>query len=232
MPPDPEDLGLDVAEFGRVLDVGRRLEERDFERSAPPPELWAAISAAASADDQPHTLSVVQDQDDTRRPRGAPDRGSDRAGGTSSRPTSQRWTRPIAIAAAVVLAAATVGVVTQTVGEDRQELAAISLEVLEDGTGAADATLVETDGIERLVIELADVPPPPEGRHYELWLIDLEVTDPVSLGEVPDGTTTIEVPVPEGLDPGEYPIVDINLQEDGVAEHSGLETSVLRGVLA
>lgn len=232
MPPDPDDPGFDAEEFGRVLDVGQRLDERDFERSAPPDDLWARISAAAGADDQPHTLSVVTpltaDPSRSVDDRDTPQRGAGaRAGGGTS-----RWIRPLAVAAAVVLAAATVGVVAQLGGEERQELAAASLEVLQDGSGTADATLVEVDGTERLVIDLSDVPSAPEGRHYELWLIDLEVTDPVSLGEVPDGTTTVEVDVPEGLDPGEYPIVDINLQEDGVAEHSGLDTSVLRGVLA
>jgi hypothetical protein len=232
MPAGPDEQGIDAEVFGRVLDVGRRLDERDFERSTPPDELWARISAAATADDQPHTLSLVTPHVDDRAAVSDGPRHVTHQRGASSPGRGQRWVRPLAVAAAVVLAAATVGVVSQVGGEERQELAAVSLDVLQDGSGTADASLVDVAGAERLVIDLADVPPAPEGRHYELWLIDVDVTDPVSLGEVPAGTTTVEVDVPDGLDPDEYPIVDINLQEDGVAEHSGLDTSVLRGVLA
>lgn len=233
MPPDPDELELDAEAFGRVLDVGKRLRADDFERSGPPDALWDRIAAGLRTDDQPRGLTVVVDGGNEQRTSvGAP-------GGTApSAPVGHRnapprsWFRPWAVAAALVLAAGTVGVIALSGGDDRQELAAVSLDVLKEGSGSAEVKLVDVDGSERLVVSLADLPPTPDGHHYELWLIDLDVTDPVSLGEVPPGSETIEVTVPAGVNPDEYPVVDINLQEDGVAEHSGPETSVLRGVLA
>ena len=43
-------------------------------------------------------------------------------------------------------------------------------------------------------------------------------------------TGSTSVPVPAGIDPDEYAVVDVSLQEQGQTEHSG--HSLLRGTLA
>ena len=137
-----------------------------------------------------------------------------------------------AAAAAVVIAAGTFGVINANGSGTSQELvASVELQPLkESGNGRAE--LIDVDGVEKLRITAADLEDAPDGHHHEIWLIDAEVTDPRSLGQLPPGQTEIVVDVPEGIDPDDFPIVDINVQVDGQEQHSGVETSVLRGTLA
>ncbi|MFN7151613.1 MAG: anti-sigma factor domain-containing protein, partial [Microthrixaceae bacterium] len=141
------------------------------------------------------------------------------------------WTLVAGAAAAMVLVAGSVGLI-RTREDDTQELvASIELEALSDrGTGRAE--LVEVDGEQRLVVRTEDLGAAPEGTHFEMWLINPDITDMHSLGELPAGADEIEVPLPAGVDPDDFPIVDINVQQDDQVQHSGVDTSVLRGVLA
>ena len=131
----------------------------------------------------------------------------------------------LAVAAVlVVIGAIGVGVVTQN--DNRAEVvASTTLDVLE-GSASATAQVVRVGDEDRLVVTAQNMEPAPPGTHYELWLVDPDVTDPRSLGPM---TGTTEVTVPDSIDLSEYPVVDISLQQDGMVAHSGL--SLLRGTL-
>jgi hypothetical protein len=229
---DPEDLGPDAESFRHVLDVGASLDAVDFERVDPPADLWDRI---ASRLDAPATPSVIVET--------AEDVGDDGFHGVDTLPAEpsddgspvvdlaahrrRRMTRVAVASAAVIAVLAGVGVAVNSLDDDAPQVVATStLEVLE-GPATAEAELVSVDGEQRLVVRAEDMPPAPAGSHYELWLVDPEVTDPRSLGPM---TGSTEVTVPETIDTDEFPVVDISLQEDGTVEHSG--HSLLRGTLS
>jgi anti-sigma-K factor RskA len=232
MSPAPDELGPDAASFDRVFDLGASLDLTDFEQVDPPADLWDRIAAQLDTPEAgtPAELTVLPDPDPTHSaPRDEPDDANLVALDERRR---SRWARVAAAAAVVVIAASTVGVVMSNQdGTDQEVVASVDLEVLQ-GDASGEVELVRVDGEQRLVLSAEGMAEPPEGRHYELWLIDDGITAPQSLGEVVLADGSVSVVVPEGIDPDEFPIVDVNLQEDGVEEHSGLDTSVLRGSLA
>ena len=233
---DPDLLGPDSDEFARVAGVVASISDADTVRDQPPADLWDSIAARLGGSDSPTVIAAAPEMWATPADE-LPEQ--DAAGQADVAPVidldARRrgpWARVAAAAAVVIIAAGTVGVVMSEGNGTGQELvASVELEAL-SGPATANAELVEVDGTPVLRITLDDLGTPPDGTHYELWLIDPDVTDPRSLGEVPTGATEVEVPVPDGVDPDRYPIVDINVQEDGVEEHSGLDTSILRGTLA
>jgi hypothetical protein len=239
MQPDPEDLGPDQS-FSRVVDLLGSVTDEDARRDEVPSDLWDRIAGRLSTADQPNVLAfapeptVLPDEpgDDGRRTTPvANGRGSGTVVELDGR-RRQRWFRVAAAAAAVVIAAGTFGVISSNDAGTNQELvASVDLQPLKDD-GRGSAELISVGDEQRIVITAAGLPDAPDGQHYEMWLIDPEVTDPRSLGQLPSDVERIEVPVPVGVDPDEFPIVDINLQTDGQVEHSGVETSVLRGTLA
>jgi hypothetical protein len=234
MHPDPEDLGTDQ-DFGRVVDLLTAVTDQDAQRDEVPSDLWDRIAGRLSTADQPTVLAAAPEPavvEPAVTDEGAPAATSPSNVVDLDARRRQRWLRVAAAAAVVVLAAGTVGVISSGQTDQRQELvASVDLEPLKD-SGSGSAELITVDGVQRIVITAEGLPEAPEGHHYEMWLIDPEVTDPRSLGELPSGVDRIEVEVPQGVDPEQFPIVDINLQTDGQVEHSGVDTSVLRGSLA
>jgi hypothetical protein len=237
MRPDPDDIGPDADGDARVLDLLSSMDDQDAVRHQPPADLWDSIAARLPSADQP-TVITSPEPDDVRvapaaRPRA--DRGSVDPGSIDpvvvdlDARRERRWAPLVAAAAVVVLAAGTFGVLTSLDDPPTQELvASVELEALQD-RGTGEAELVSVDGEQRLVVRADDLGPSPEGTHYEMWLIDAGITDIRSVGVLPDGVEEIEVPVPAGVDPEQFPIVDINVQQDGQEQHSGVDTSVLRG---
>lgn len=230
MHPDPDDLGTDH-DISRVGDILTAMTDEDMRRDELPAGLWDRIATELPTADRPAVLHAAPDAE--RAPeessvRGAPSGNVVDLDGRRR----QRWLRVTAVAAAVVLAAGTVGVISSmNTGTGQELVASVDLAPLKD-SGAGTAELISVDGVERIVITVEGLPDAPSGRHHEMWLIDTDVTEPRSLGELPAGVDRIEIPVPDGVDPDEFPIVDINLQVDGEAQHSGLDTSLLRGTLA
>jgi anti-sigma-K factor RskA len=232
MRPDPDELGPDADEFARVVDLVSSLTEEDTRLDELPADLWDGIASRLSTADQPTVIARVPEVQiiaseepttDAATPGGTVVNLDDRR--------RQRWVRVAAAAAVVVLAAGTYGVISTNSPDTTQELvASVDLQPLKD-TGTGTAELITTDGVDQLRITAEGLPPAPDGHHYEMWLIDPEVTSPQSLGQLPSGQDEIVVDVPEGVDPDEFPIVDINVQVDGQVQHSGVETSVLRGTL-
>ncbi len=234
---DRDLLGPDADELARVADVIASITDADTERDQPPADLWDSIAARLGESDSPTVITAaphlwatpddevpVQDADELRRcGTGRRSRcASSRAVGARRRRSRRRDHRCRH---------------RRCRDERRRRLDPGSSSPASSSRpcaapATANAELVEVDGAEALRITLDDLGTPPDGTHYELWLIDPDVTDPRSLGEVPPGASEVEVPVPDGVDPDRYPIVDINVQDDGVEEHSGLDTSILRGTLA
>lgn len=230
---DRELLGPGGGDFDRVVDVLTSITDDDVAREAPPADLWDSIASRLGEHDQPTVLApefpTAADQQDGSA---ASDPDAAPVVDLDARRRRQPWMRVAAAAAVVVIAAGTVGVVmSERQGTTQELVASAELEILQ-GPASANAELVVIDGVETLRISLEGLGTAPDDTHFELWLIDPDVTDPRSLGEIPPGATELEVPVPDGVDPDRYPIVDINVQEDGVEEHSGLDTSILRGTLA
>jgi hypothetical protein len=245
---------------GRVVDLLASLTAEDSVRHEVPAGLWDDIAVRLSTADQPTVLadrssapsdegglrvvptpttatsdSTTSDDsasDDTASDHTAADDTGSVTHLDDHRRRQQRWRRVAAAAAVVVVAAGTFGVITANSPDTTTELvASVELQPLKEA-GSGTAELVTVDGVQQLRISAAGLPPAPGGHHYEMWLIDADVTDPRSLGSLPSGQEEIVVDVPEGVDPDEYPIVDINLQVDGDEQHSGVDTSVLRGTLA
>ena len=207
------------AALDRLRAIAGQLDDEDFARVDPPAALWARIAAAVEAD-------------------GEPDGGADavEAPVVSLDAHRRRRHRRVlaAVAAAVVLVAVTGAVLLQAGsspdGDEPQLVASTELDPLEPVGGAtAEVRLVRQDDHLQLELDAHDMAAAPEGQHYELWLLDpaSASAEPVSLGAMSGSTT---VPVPAGVDPDEYDVVDVSLQEQGQTEHSG--HSLLRGTLA
>ena len=147
-----------------------------------------------------------------------------------------RWTREALVgsAAAVIAVLSTLGVIRVT---DRPEtppsvqiaataqLAALPTapagsqgvaRVLDDGTG------------DRLHLHVTGLPLRP--GYYEVWLINPDTRQMVSIGTLRDGGDEL-LPLPSTLNLREYRLVDVSAEEfDGNALHSG--QSLLRGTLS
>ena len=129
----------------------------------------------------------------------------------------------------MVLVVAAVGAVAVTARDSGPDVVASAvLDPLVDATGPGQAELVAAGGTKRLDVSLSEAGLPAPDGYYEVWLIDRDVHDMVSLGPVRDDGT---YDVPATVDVARFPIVDVSREPaDGNPTHSG--TSVLRGKLA
>ena len=80
-----------------------------------------------------------------------------------------------------------------------------------------------------MTLDVSGLPQSGDREFYELWLLG-EKGELIALGSFrvpPDGSSTIEVPLP--VDPDRYRYFDVSIQpENGDPQHSG--RSVLRGL--
>lgn len=213
---DLEELGVGPAEADRLRRALGALTDEDHARVDPPPEVGQALFAALTEEEAtpaaPSAPVVRLDEHRARR--------------------SRRLLVGAVAAALLVVGGLTAVLLGDDASTGGPELvASTDLRALgpagESATAAVD--LVATDDHYELVLEAEGMAPPPEGHHYELWLLDPASPDaePVSLGAM-DGSTTVVVP--EGVDPRTYEVVDVSIQDAGQVEHSG--DSLLRGTLA
>ena len=223
-----DDDGFD--DLAALRAIGRDLSADDLGWDAPPDDLWARIEAeafgvaAAPVIEPPATEPPVAEppvvgvgggsaDDTTVVPFPGPDQ------------RKRRWLVPVAAVAAAALIV--VGIITVNAtrpGDEPELIASVTLDVLGDA-GSGRAELVNADGVKQIRLETADLD---AGDGFlEVWVIDPSVTKLVSLGSLrPDGIYDL----PEGLDPAQFPIVDISVEPvDGDPTHSG--NSVLRGQL-
>jgi hypothetical protein len=95
-----------------------------------------------------------------------------------------------------------------------------------DASGRAQ--IVQAGDARRLAVDVARLAPERQGTFYEVWLIDRDVRNMVPVGILRGARG--EFVIPDGLDVGEYPVVDISVETPGDPRHSG--RSVLRGTIA
>ncbi|MGM0818680.1 MAG: anti-sigma factor [Actinomycetota bacterium] len=210
------------------------VEDRDLPPA--PTHLWAGIAAEADladADDGDH--ADTDTDHDAGRPATPPPEATPEAlsasAGAEVIPLRRRPRRAaLGVIAASVVALALVGAISllpvDTAEESAARVASTELDALDERAEPARAVLAERDG--RLELAFDELSLPDADGYYEVWLIDADVEGMVSLGPVADGEA---VALPDGLDPADFPIVDVSLEPyDGDPTHSG--DSLLRGELA
>jgi len=200
----------------RTVVVGARSSGPDLALESPPPHVWDRIRAEVGiAPPVTTVVATVVPLDERRRRR-------------ANRPAT--WLLAAAGIGGIVVG----GVVTATVlggssPQDAEVAASVDLAPLPEWTasGTADLTVTE-DGQQVLVVSLdAEASGKPAG-YQEVWLIDENVEGMVSLG-VLEGTSG-EFVIPQGVDVGSFPIVDVSLEPfDGDPTHSG--DSIARGTI-
>lgn len=204
-------------ELAELRALGRRAGSEPVGWEPPPADLWARIAAEAGVDPDAGAPEVGRSNPETptASPRVVP-----------LRPARRPAPWLLAAAAALVLLAG-VAVVTVMSGRDPGQtvLASSDLDLI-PGEAQGTAELVEIDGRLRLKVDLHGVEP--DDGFLEVWVIDTEVTQLVSLGPVRDDGT---YDLPPSIDPEAFPIVDVSIEPlDGDPTHSG--NSVLRGQLS
>jgi hypothetical protein len=186
---------------------------------APPPAVWAGIAAATGVGVAPRGGSAPAAVTAVAEPVEAP--------GVVRELRPRRSRMLLAVAASLVVGAAIgAGAVALAGRDSAQELAATDLAPLDERDASGNAEVVATGDGEQLRVVL-DAPDAGED-FYEVWLIEPNIERMVQVGVVRPGTTVLDLP--EGIDLGEYPIVDVSVEPlDGNPTHSG--DSVARGIL-
>jgi hypothetical protein len=212
-----EQCRAEVASLRRGVDV---LAVPEFAAhgspEAPPPRVWDAIAAATGVSASPAGVSAEPPLAVVPPP----------VIDDNVRVLHPRRTRLLLAAAAVVVVAAGAGAIAMN-RDDAITLASTTLAPLEAARASGTATVVEEDDGSRFLrvdLEAAD----PDGGYYEAWLADESAVGMVSMGSVRPGTTSL--PVPDDLDLGEFPLVEISVEPlDGDPGHSTV--SLVRGEL-
>lgn len=190
----------DAADMQMLKSIASQVTDEDFERDAPPADLWASI---ATAMDRPVNEVV-----------------------TLRRPHRRAW---LGIAAAVVLGLVIGGglLLSERDGDNVVASTVLTNEGLSPlgAESSGNAEIIRRGDSYWLHLDLSNVPDEPTS-YVEVWLIDRQVEGMISLGPFHgDGDYVI----PSGVDPAEYPIVDVSIEPaDGVPTHSGV--SIVRGL--
>jgi anti-sigma-K factor RskA len=213
----PEELARLAEESARSPEVAARLEEyratvamleAGLVREAPPPGLFDEVVARIES---PSAQPIEDAETSTPRP--------------PLRRRARRFWPAFAAGAVTAAAAATVLVFALTGGGD---LGSPDARAAVSGTDEfplvhGEARLYhssDTAGV--LAVDLADVPAPPPGEHYEVWVLRTQgggAMEAVGSFAGGDSSVDLELPLPG---PGDYEAVDISVQRDGgPAAHSG-----------
>ncbi len=211
--PDEE---LSQDDLGHLTSLLKSVMESDSVLEAPPESIWDAISAEVQSDEGADVIAIrARVVPEVSTPDNVVDFRSRRA--------------PQLLAAAAILAIAALGI-AGLLRSQPDEVVVASVEIVNDNLPVTDdafgsARLISVDGDLQLEIHVEELVA--ESGYLELWIINGDVTDMHSLGEI-NGDGRFDLP--DDVDPANFPIVDISFEErDGVATHSG--NSVLRGVL-
>jgi hypothetical protein len=199
----------ELDELRAVVATAREVEPED-QPVAPPPAVWEAVAAELG-------LGGVGAGDELAARR---------------MPTGRRRGALLLAAAAAVtgIAVGAAGALLLSGGDGSapaQVVAQADLAALPEHQGSGSATVHTSDGERVLVVDVSDLTK--GDGFYEVWLLDSEAQRLVSLGllEGDEG----RFPLPEQVDVGEYPVVDVSIEPtDGDPAHSG--NSVVRGTLS
>ncbi|OLT11724.1 hypothetical protein BJF79_23680 [Actinomadura sp. CNU-125] len=129
------------------------------------------------------------------------------------------------------VAAGLIGVLVGGLGVSLNErpevIARTALTSLPGKAGTGSATLQRLDGGLAVHLDVSGLPA--GGGYYQVWLLDPAAQKLISLGNL-TSTGTGTLPLPPGLNPARYPVVDVSLEpRDGNPAHSS--NSFLRGRL-
>lgn len=224
---------------------------------APPPHVWQAIAAATGVTAAPRTEPVAGTPADAspladvvplaaRRASTEPDVGGNDRGAAPTDPVGPRRGRRFGTgtllavaAAALAIGAVAGGGVVSGIDSDpplaapapsptvlvQVRLDALPQPVARNASGSAE--VVQVSGTRELVVDVSDLAR--TDGFLEVWLIDKSVKRMVPVGVIAGSQGRFTLP--EGLDLGDYPIVDVSVEPlDGDPAHSG--ASVLRGVIS
>ena len=215
-------------DFGREIDLLRSLEHEPVELVDAPPDLWGRIAAAAGVEAEPN--------DPPSSPTG-PSAPASLAEPVSLDAHRRRQWRTTVLAAAAVVALVVGGGVFLANRSDGGPTEVAAAELLPyEGAQVGDASgtveLIDNDDELGLRVDMRDLPAPAPGTFYELWLLDPETGEPISVATMKDGSPDVatDISLPPGVDTERFDVVDVSVQEeDAGPEHSG--NSVLRGTL-
>ncbi|MGY1824221.1 anti-sigma factor [Geodermatophilus sp. SYSU D00079] len=190
----------------------------------PPPAVWAAIAAATGVSAQPRPEVVAATA-------AAPPSPAPEAPAATVTPLRPRRSRLLLAAAAALVVGVGIGAGAVALGsrdDGGSAVAATALDPLGGSGASGQARVVERDD-GTLVLEVDLTAAALREGFYEVWLIDEAVEDMVSVGVV-QGGRRVALPLPAGIDLGQYPVVDVSVEPlDGDPTHSG--DSVARGLL-
>ncbi len=196
-----------------IIALTRSVEPHDSERIAPPPQVWNNILAELEVE--------VASQEATARSQTAPSK-------------TDGWFSParlLSIAAATLLmVGAAVAIVSYSADDTTVTEVAVAQMTDQDLPVATSETararvLCEDDDC-YVQVDLTALPDA-GADDLELWVINGDVSDMHSLGNVTENDGRFALPA--GVSADDFPIVDISIEpDDGDETHSG--QSVLRGV--
>lgn len=137
----------------------------------------------------------------------------------------RRRTVLTSLAAAACAAALAVGATTWVMGggDSPGPLTASTAVVAEAGggiTGSAALYAADAPG-GTLRVSLADVPAPPAGHHYEVWVLEKGSDEMTAVGSFTPASRDVDLSLPLPT-PADYAAVDISVEpNDGPPTHSG-----------
>jgi anti-sigma-K factor RskA len=197
-----------LEEYRAVVGIGRTVTPDDVP-SAPPAEVWAAVSAEVARERDASGVVRSLDSAPSRRRRGG---------------------YALAAAAAVIGLIAGSALTTSIINrpESVQIVASAALEPIGDAGVRGSAVVEKVDGGAQLKVTVPDLPAAADG-YYEVWMATADTATMVAIGNLNPGETA-EYTLPVGMDLASFPVVDISLEHfDGNPGHSA--TSVVRGTL-
>jgi len=175
---------------------------------APPPEVWAAISAELAP---AATVTVLDDRRGRRRP--------------------LPW---LPVVAAACLGLVVGGGATYAAMNGEQQpaspsvIASAALDPLEGSSAQGTVEVVQTADGPQVLVDVTGLTKNAEG-FYEVWLLDKDAQKLIALG-VLDSADKGVFAMPPGVSMSDFPVVDVSFEpQDGDPGHS--KQSLVRGVL-
>ena len=197
-----------LEEYRAVVSIGRTVTPDDVP-SAPPAEVWAAVSAEVARDRD--AAGVVRSLD--------------------SAPSHRRRGGYVLAAAAAVVGLIAGSAVTASVinrPESAQIVASAALDPIGDAGVSGTAVIEQVSGKTKLKVTVPELSAAEDG-YYEVWMATADTSTMVAIGNLNPGETA-EYTLPVGMDLASFPVVDVSLEHfDGNPGHSA--TSVVRGTL-